>query len=527
VIVLFTAIYCHLSSLALLHYTHGSLNAVLVVMPTLIYVLTISGAIHLVNYHRDARRDSDSRSRTALLALRSGWMPCTLAAISTAFGLSSLGVSHINPVRAFGLYSALAMLVSLLALLILVPSLLALWPSKFDIEIRARESTESRTHKLSHATIGMVIRHAKILTFLAVALVVLFALGLSRLRATVKFEEMFATGSEIVRNYQWLEESIGPTVPVEIVLEYPERDADRIVERLELLNTIETALKQNLEVGGVVSSATFVGRVPRADDLQSGIERRVFGRRLIKRTADFVDAGYLAYQGEKELWRITARVPALHESDYGKFVESVRAQVETVLETDESARSQHIELTCTGLSPVIHAAQLQLFEDLSRSFIAAFLLIYPMMAILLTSLRTGLIAMIPNILPAVIVFGGMGWIGETVDIGSMLCASVALGIAVDDTVHFLTWYCRGIKEGRESSAAVKDAFRKCSAAMFQTTLVCSFGMIVFLLSDFVPAKRFASLMFILLWLSLAADLLILPALLLGPLSRFVVARKSP
>ncbi|MCA9117506.1 MAG: MMPL family transporter, partial [Planctomycetaceae bacterium] len=122
-IVLSCAVYCRSVSLALVYFTGNTLSAVLVVMPVLIYVLTISGAVHLVNYYRDALR-SGSGARAPLDALRAGWLPCSMAAATTTIGLTSLAVSGIGPVRDFGMYSGISLLIAIAFLLTFLPAAL-------------------------------------------------------------------------------------------------------------------------------------------------------------------------------------------------------------------------------------------------------------------------------------------------------------------------------------------------------------------------------------------------------------------
>ena len=121
----------------------------------------------------------------------------------------------------------------------------------------------------------------------------------------------------------------------------------------------------------------------------------------------------------------------------------------------------------------------------------AFALVTLTMICVLRGIRAGLIAMLPNLFPAVVVFGLMGWFGWPIDIGAMMTASVALGIAVDDTFHFMTWFRLESRQGLNPKEAVRLAFRHCGRAMIQTTLICGVGMSVFGLSEFVPTQRFA------------------------------------
>ena len=108
------------------------------------------------------------------------------------------------------------------------------------------------------------------------------------------------------------------------------------------------------------------------------------------------------------------------------------------------------------------------------------------------------------------------------DVGSVLTASVALGIAVDDTLHFLTWFRGGLRAGLGRSEAIQYAYERCARAMVETTLICSLGLVVLAGSQFIPTSRFGWLIFFLPLAALADDLILLPAMLAGPLGRAFV-----
>jgi multidrug efflux pump subunit AcrB len=111
--------------------------------------------------------------------------------------------------------------------------------------------------------------------------------------------------------------------------------------------------------------------------------------------------------------------------------------------------------------------------------------------------------------------------GIVVDIGTMMTASVAMGVAVDDTIHFLTWFRRGIREGMERHDAIRNAYAHVAVAMTQTTLIGGLGLSVFALSTFTPTQRFGTMMLTLLVAALVGDLILLPALLAGPLGKYL------
>ena len=156
-------------------------------------------------------------------------------------------------------------------------------------------------------------------------------------------------------------------------------------------------------------------------------------------------------------------------------------------------------------------------DDLITSFMAALVLITIVMIFVMRSIPAGLLCMIPNVLPSVIVFGALGWLGPSIEVGSMMTAGAAVGIAVDDTLHFMTWFQRGLSQGLNRTESVRFAYRSCATAMLQTSLICGLGLLVFALSPFVPIARFGWMLAALLGTALVGDLVILPAILIGPL----------
>jgi hypothetical protein len=195
-----------------------------------------------------------------------------------------------------------------------------------------------------------------------------------------------------------------------------------------------------------------------------------------------------------------------------------------------------LEIVYTGIVPVVYKAQRTLLVSLVESIAMAFVLIAGVMILLLIpgnlpgalfrpkllacGVVAGLIAMVPNLFPVVIVFGLMGHASILVDIGTMMTASVALGVAVDDTIHFLTWFRQHLDRGLSRLEAVIETYRRVGPAMLQTTVVGGLGLFVFSLSTFTPTQRFGTLMLVMLVTALLGDLILLPALLAGPLGRW-------
>jgi predicted RND superfamily exporter protein len=203
----------------------------------------------------------------------------------------------------------------------------------------------------------------------------------------------------------------------------------------------------------------------------------------------------------QQLWRISARV----ERDSGVTLQSVHRELAQLTAGEP--------IHFTGIAPLLEQAQHEIFDGFWKSFASAFIVIGIVMAIGLKSVRTMMLAMVPNLIPLGIVFGILGWINFPVDIGMMMTGSIALGISIDGTFHFLVRYQEQWDLGKSSGHAVRIALHTTGGPIFESIVVSSIGMLAMTLSSFAPTARFGVMMAALLLATLAGDLLLLPALL--------------
>jgi predicted RND superfamily exporter protein len=181
----------------------------------------------------------------------------------------------------------------------------------------------------------------------------------------------------------------------------------------------------------------------------------------------------------------------------------------------------------TGVVPIVYKAQRMLLDSLIQSTFWSVITITPLLMFIARSMSAGLVAMLPNVLPVLMVFGGMGWLGIDVDVGSMMTASIALGVAVDDTIHFLNWFREELDRLGDRKQAILAAYKHCATPTLQAATISGLGLSIFAISTFTPTQRFGTLMLVILWLGAAAELIFFPALLAGPLGSVFKPRKKP
>ncbi len=489
------------AALALVYYGGETMNALLIVLPPLIQVLAMAGGLHLANYY--SGRDG-SPSEAARRAWRQGWLPCLLSGGTTALGLASLSVSQLTPVRLFGLYGALGVMVATALVLSLVPGLFVLLRVA-PMSVRSVGPLGTGTRLEHRAWVEWFERHWQWAPWVVACCMVAVlgaASGLGRLRTSVRIETLFSSDSRILNDYRWLEQRVGPLVPIEVLLEWKRGDTSW-QERLRVVREIEQRIGGLGDVESTLSAATWI-----PEDLTAVAPPEWTPEALLS------DIGFVRSDETTDTYRITALVSALADTDYSQLLRQVAQTVDRGLEEREMSRSKIPTAVLTGTMPLVHAIQRQLMRDLLLSVLGALGLVTIVMTLVQGGWWSGIASMIPNVFPVVILFGILGWFRAALDIGSVMTASVALGIAVDDTLHFLVAYRRALHSGASRPAAVATAYGECARAMVQTSLVCGLGLLLFALSDFVPTRRFAWMMGTLLALALLGDLLLLPALLL-------------
>lgn len=388
-------------SMAMVGWTGGHVDAILLSMPALVYVLGISGAIHVINYYRDEVRMGGQRG-AADRALRHALLPCTLAAVTTAIGLGSLYTSNLKPISNFGLYSAIGVVATLAILFTYLPAALEVFAPKFSDEKKPKKRkpnpkiagaagatdlhandelvTPSNTELAAWwAGFGRFITgHYRMVAWTCIAVMVVSSLGLFNIRTSVQLLKLFDADARILRDYAWLEENFGKLVPMEIVVRMPpelqrERENSKqnpdtsvvknasgrdsaqndtanaealvsltLLERIEAVSRIRTAVTRTLgeegsgEVGQASSMDTFLPTLPAVDNGYS-VVRSQMNRRLGEAKDQLVASDYVKIEdygplAGSEMWRLSLRVSALSDNDYGLFINDLRDVVAPVLE---------------------------------------------------------------------------------------------------------------------------------------------------------------------------------------------------
>ena len=523
-----TAVLNQQLALAFIYFTGGHVDSVQLLVANLSFVLTISAGLHFLGYFREAIQHN--QSAPALLALRMAFVPSSLASVTTSLGFISLCTSVLLPIRSFGYYSALLIPLNTLTVIAIL-AIHARWASLHSwrwqkIELR---STASHDHHRQAApgvwarwVVPILKAQPTLIVVVWLIIIVAVGTGVSRLSTSAGTHKLLSPEDKLVKDYAWLEEHVGALVPLELVVRFaanPDQTPSETFQRLAALEQLRKRFGQIAQVRSTFSAINFLPDLPTEGGLRSTARRALVGKLAHESRDRFREMRFLYSDPREESWRLSGRIAGAVTIDY----ESLLADVQTMIDQFQQELPAlaptvgKVDIEVSGGVPFLYRTQRQLLMDLLSSFTTAFLMIAGSMALMFRSITGGLLTMLPNVTPAAVVFGLMGWFGLEIEIGTVLTASVMMGVCVDDTLHLVTHFRSLRRRGWSHTDAVNEALNNCGGAMLQTGLVCGVGMLVFALSPFVPVARFAWLTFTLLMVGVASDIILTPAMLLSPL----------
>ena len=468
-------------TMTIFKYLGGEMNFILGALSVMVTVFTIEAAIHVLHYHNASLGEEDPLGT----AWRRSIKPCGMSMLTTAIGLFSVSVSEIIPVTQFGSAAALGAVISMATGLFLTPAILVVTKHQQDV-------VEESPGNLQLARLAVwLLGHHRVVIVTASILTVIGLAGLVRIESKIDPLDFLPKDSLVVKDLRRVEKELTNIDSVEAVVEFQQKDVP-FLQRLDQVRGIEAQIRQHPNVRHTLSLASFFPEQMPDQPLEL--------MQLLKRAES--KKGQNEYvTADLSHWRISARIAATPE----KSAAAVMADLEQL------TKGQPVHFT--GIAPLLQQAQLEIFTGFWQSFVSALGVILLVMVVTLRSVKMALLAIIPNLVPICLVYGVLGWIGFPVDIGMMMTGSIALGITVDGTFHFLTRYEEALAEGKNTYHSTRIALLATGGPIFESIVVSSIGMLALTLSSFAPTVRFGLMMAILLTTALAGGLVLLPAML--------------
>jgi predicted RND superfamily exporter protein len=484
-------------------FTYNVLSSMIV---PLIVVLAIADDVHMMQHWDEERRHGDNE-RAFKATVAHLIAPLLGASATTALGMLSLATSHVVAVRAFGIGSAVGIMMDFVISLVLIPTLLT-W-MKPDI----REAPHERYLIAPLQRIAdFSCAHPK--RVLAASLVVgaIAALGMVRLRVDTNHINFFKRDHPISQSAAVIDTELAGVYSFQIMLEGPPESL-KAPGALQRIDRLEAQLRTFPHVRKVTSVADYVKRIHM--ELNDG-KRDAYvvpddGNTIAQELFVFALGG----EGRHELERVVA-------SDYSRAQISVKLQsmssdvvLEQVEAAEQLARSMFegsgITTLTTGSGRLFSTLDHYLVTSQLSSFGTAFVTVFAVIFVVFRSARFGILTIVPNVLPVLAVLGVMGYLDISMNVATVMLASVALGVVDDDTIHFINRYRREVAAGASTDGAIRIATAHEGRASLTTALINSCGFAVLLLSEYRPTAWFGGLLALTLAVAFLAEVFILPA----------------
>ena len=483
-----------------------SFNVLASMLVPLIVVLAIADDVHIMQHWDEERRHGGvEQAFKATVAHLTA--PLLGASATTALGMLSLATSNVVAVRSFGVGAAVGIMVDFVISLVLMPTLLTL--------VKA-ETAEAPHEKYFLAPLKAIARFScarpgRVLA-VSVGLAVLASLGILRLRVDTNHISFFSANHPLGQSAAVIDKELGGVYSFQIMLEGPPESL-KTPDALQRVDRLEEALRRFPYVRKVTSVADYVKRINkelndgRADANVVPADANMIAQEL------FVFA--LGGEGRHELERVVA-------SDYSRAQISIKLQsmssdlvLEQVEEADRMAKEAFegtgITVLTTGSGRLFSTLDHYLVMSQLSSFGTAFFTVFGVIFLVFRSFRFGLLTIAPNLLPVLAVLGVMGYLGISMNVATVMVASVALGIVDDDTIHFINRYRREAAAGKSTDEAIEIATAHEGRASLTTAIINSAGYGVLLLSEYKPTAWFGGLLALTMLTAFLAEVFILPA----------------
>ena len=477
------------------------------IIPPLLSALTVAALVHLFNgVYLASRRGLAGMDRVAR-TMAGVDRPALYAALTTAGGLASLATSPIVPIRTFGLISAMGTLLIYLVVFRILPTLLVRWDTRPWPDPRGAARLVDR---IVSSLYRFGIRRPAVAIVAVVLVLGVGAPQIANVQVETNLQEFFEFDHPVREDTRLIDDKIAGTMAASVIFDAEARDGLKNADTLRMIRDFQQWAEDQPEIDRSFGLANFV------EEMHWGFNAENPEFRTLPTDTELLSQYLLIYDGDD--------IHDFVDRDYQHSHVALNLNVHQTSEISQTLEKIRSYLE-QNVGDAIHweiAGNARLFADIEDLLVSgqvyslwgALVLIFLFMLFFLRSFGAAVLCMIPNLSPILLIFIVMGTFGIWLDMATAMIASVAVGIAVDDTIHVYHGFRHRLAQGASPVVALARSYREAGRAIVVTTIILSAQFLVLTSSDFVPTRNFGLLTTIGLLAALLFDLLLLPALLI-------------
>lgn len=480
------------------------------IVPSLLIAVSVGATVHVLSIFFDKFNSSKDKKASIVFTLEHSGLAIAMTGITTAIGIASFAGSEVAPIADMGQFASLGVLISLFLTLTLLPALLMATPMK-PKEIKDNHWLDNVMRRFAY----FPTHHPK-----SIVVVSLLLVGLSIILATnIKLShyplEWFPKDDPNYVGTHYIDKNLDGSLTMEVVVDTKEQNGWQNPLRLQKLEAL------NKELAEYSDEKTFIGKIVSLDTIVKESNKALHENQesfyTIPKDQALVSQELLLFEnsGSDDLedvvdsqfskLRVTVKVPWVDSMDSETMLAHVQKRFEETFKDED--------VTVTGIIPILVHTFTQAIRSSVESYIIAFTLIAITMMFIMGNIRLGLISMIPNLSPVIIGLSLMYIYHIPLDMFTLLIGSIAIGLAVDDTIHFMHNFKRYYLNTGDAVVAVEKTFYTTGKAMVITTIVLSLGFYAYMFGKMESVQNFGFLTGSVIILALLGDLLLAPALM--------------
>ncbi|RFC53390.1 efflux RND transporter permease subunit [Brumimicrobium aurantiacum] len=488
------------------------INILLIVLPAIMFVVAMSDVIHLISKYLELLRVGYNKKDAIITSYKEIGMATFLTSITTAIGFFSLLFVNVIPIQDFGIYTGIGVLMAFILTYASLPFLFYV-TKKPKV---AKKNSASFWKPILSKVFLFTIKRRKIIPWVGLGVVVIFGFGAKLIVVNNFIMDDVSPESEVKQDFDYFDNKFGGVRPFELSIRL--KDTSQSIwnaDRLKELEQIESYLINDYGVKVNTSLARYLSVLHRAshagntDFFEVPQKKRDINQ--YKRMLKIADEGKLirnVLDSTGITTRINGGVP-----DWGNIV-ATQKNKEFSTFIQQNNLEEYLDINVTGTAHLLDKNMSYMSSSLVEGLSFAIIIVSVLMTILFRSGRMLIISMIPNIIPLVVIAGVMGFFGINLKITTAIVFTISFGIAIDDTIHFLSNFKLELEKGKSKIYAIKSTFLGTGKAIVLTSLILIGGFSMLLMSSFMGTYYMGLMICITLIVAVLSDLFILPLLLI-------------
>ncbi len=487
------------------------LDIMTVMLPVMIFIAGMSDVVHFFSKYFEEVSKGTEKDKIFPLILKEVGFPTFLTLITTAVGFLSLLFSSITPIRDFGIYTTVGIIIAFILTYTLLPALLYFFTPKKLVEVHGHDN---RTYNVMRKILFWIFRSQKTIIVSTIVVIILSIIGVYQIKVNNILLEDLSDKVKIKQDFMFFDKHYSGVRPLELAIEIKNKqktvwDYDVMLQ----LNSIDEYLKKEYHAGFMYSPAMLSKAINKAlNDLPAGSDSFPG-----KEDYEEVKKQLISNKKNKDLKRIItpdgryARING-KMSDVGSIV--VNEQNIKFKEFIKTHINQNdIDIKITGAAHLIDRNNEYMVTNMTQGFLFSIVVIALLTYMLHKSWRMVIVFILPNVIPLLIIAGIMGYAGIELKAATSLVFSIAFGVATDDTIHFISRLKIELGYGKSLIYAFKRTYFETGKPILLTTFILMGGFMSLMISNFQSTFYFGFLICITIIIAVMADIFLLPVLL--------------